>query len=464
MMFSSLEYLLFFVIVLGLLAVIKGNALKKYFLLVASIFFYSCWDYRFAVLLLLLTLFNQWVAVNIERSDRNKARKVWLVTAIIFDIIILGFFKYFNFFVDSANTLLSGIGLDLPVLDIILPVGISFVTFEVLSYTVDVYRRDVKPFCSSDFLLMVLFFPHLVAGPILKPRHFLPQLQQEIRIKKENVIEGAQIFVFGLVKKIVIADRMAQFSDPVFNQPDMYGSVTVWLAVIAYAIQIYCDFSGYSDMAIGSARCMGFTIPQNFNMPYLSLNITEFWRRWHISLSTWLREYVYFSLGGNRKGKVKQYVNLILVMVIGGLWHGASWNFIFWGLLNGIALAFHKFYADVLLKKKRIDSLLYRILAWLLTFSFICLTWVFFRSPDFATSWMIMVKMFVWKDGLTWMFPYIWFALTLMIVGHFVGSRIEDYPQVNLRTFWGLIIFFFVLLGVLYLMPVASTPFIYFQF
>lgn len=464
MMFSSLEYLFFFVIVLGLLAVIKGNALKKYFLLVASFFFYSCWDYRFAVLLLLLTLFNQWVAVNIERSDRNKARKVWLVTAIIFDIIILGFFKYFNFFVDSANTLLSGVGLDLPVLDIILPVGISFVTFEVLSYTVDVYRRDVKTFCSSDFLLMVLFFPHLVAGPILKPRHFLPQLHQEIRIKKENVIEGAQIFVFGLVKKIVIADRMAQFSDPVFNQPDMYGSVTVWLAVIAYAIQIYCDFSGYSDMAIGSARCMGFTIPQNFNMPYLSLNITEFWRRWHISLSTWLREYVYFSLGGNRKGKVKQYVNLILVMVIGGLWHGASWNFIFWGLLNGIALAFHKFYADVLLKKKRIDSLLYRILAWLLTFSFICLTWVFFRSPDFATSWMIMVKMFVWKDGLTWMFPYIWFALTLMIVGHFVGSRIEDYPQVNLRTFWGLIIFFFVLLGVLYLMPVASTPFIYFQF
>lgn len=465
MIFSSWEYLLFFVVMLILLSTIKIHALKKAVLLIGSYYFYSVWDYRFVLLVLVMTLINHVSAVSIDRATEAAVRKRWLIFSVIANLAILGFFKYFNFFIDSANGLLDQFGMTFPLLSIVLPVGISFITFEVMSYTIDVYKRDIKPSSIWDFSLLIVFFPHLIAGPILKPRHFLPQMARDIVIKRSNLIEGGQIFIFGLVKKIIIADHMAMFVDPVFASPGEYSPLTVWLAVIAYAVQIYCDFSGYSDMAIGSAKCMGIDIPRNFNMPYLSRSVTEFWRRWHISLSSWLREYLYFSLGGNRKGPIRANINLILVMLLGGLWHGASWNFVLWGLLHGLALVIHKLYFNHVLKKQEINHWLYKAAAWALTFIFVCVTWVFFRSQSFEHSLLVLRKMFlIDTGGLMWFYPYLGFVLVLVLAGHMVGVRLKTYPSVNLTTFRGLFILFFVLLALLLLMPTASTPFIYFQF
>ncbi len=465
MIFTSVQYLGFFAIILFLLRVIPVNKYKKMLLLGASYLFYSFWDYRFVALIVAMTLINHAASAIISRSDDNRVRKLWLAISVIANLSVLGFFKYYNFFVESANVFLDQWGLGFPLLDIILPVGISFVTFEVMSYTIDIYRKEIKSHSFWDFSLLVVFFPHLVAGPILKPRLFLPQLEKDIVIRRDNVVSGMQIFIFGVVKKVVIADNIAHFVDPVFADPGMYDSLTVWCAVLGYAVQIYCDFSGYSDMAIGSARCMGLTIPRNFNMPYLSLNVTEFWRRWHISLSTWLREYLYFSLGGNRKGKLRQYINLTIVMLLGGLWHGASWNFVVWGLLHGIGLAVHKAYFDFVLKKKAVASRVYRFCSWLVTLVFVCFTWVFFRSPSFATSGEILAKMFSFgSPGVFWFYPLWGVCLALVIAAHFAGMKLSDYPQVDVRSFRGLFIIFFVLLGILFLMPVNSSPFIYFQF
>lgn len=332
MIFSSIEYLIFFTIILLLMIFIKSNAIKKTILLAGSYYFYAYWDWRFVFLMFVLSLVNYLIGIKIEQFEEKAPRKKWLITAVVFNLTVLGFFKYFNFFIDTANTLLASFHVRFPFVEIILPIAISFITFEVMSYTIDIYRKTNKSAKTFwDLALLVAFFPHLIAGPILKPSHFLPQLENNVLIKWKNVEYGIQIFLFGLVKKFIIADRLALFADPVFNNPESYSSMTVWLAVIAYGIQIFCDFSGYSDMAIGSAKCLGYEIPANFNMPYISRSITEFWRRWHISLSTWLKEYLYISLGGNRKGKIRQYINLILVMLLGGLWHGASWNFVVWG-------------------------------------------------------------------------------------------------------------------------------------
>lgn len=465
MIFTSVQYIVFFAVILLLLHVIHVNKYKKMLLLVASYLFYSFWDYRFVALIVGMTLVNHLASSIISRSGNDRERKLWLAISVVANLATLGFFKYYNFFVESANVFLGQWGLSFPFLNIVLPVAISFVTFEVMSYTIDIYRKEIKSHSFWDFSLLVVFFPHLVAGPILKPRQFLPQLEKDIVIKRDNVISGIQIFIFGVVKKVVIADNLAHFVDPVFDNPSMYNSLTVWCAVLGYAVQIYCDFSGYSDMAIGSARCMGLSIPRNFNLPYLSLSVTEFWRRWHISLSTWLREYLYYSLGGNRKGRFRQYVNLTIVMLLGGLWHGASWNFVVWGLLHGLGLAIHKAYFDFFLKKKAIQSRIYQSCAWLLTFVFVCVTWVFFRSPSFATSGEILKKMFLFDNqGISWYYPLLAVCMTIVVASHIVGRKMEDYPQVDIRNFRGIFIIVFVLMGILFLMPVNSSPFIYFQF
>lgn len=465
MIFSSKEYFVFFILVLLLMMIIKRNPVKKAVLLLASYYFYAYWDYRFVVLMFIMSLVNYYIGLMIESTGNSVVRKRWLAGSVIFNLIILGFFKYFNFFVDSANMLLDNLNVRLPLLDIILPVGISFIVFEVMSYTIDIYRKNNgSPKSFWDLALLVAFFPHLIAGPILKPKHFLPQLENPITIRWHNVEYGIQIFVFGLVKKVLIADRLAFFIDPVFKNPQDYSFITIWLAVIAYAIQIYCDFSGYSDMAIGSAKCLGFDIPRNFNMPYISRNITEFWRRWHISLSTWLKEYLYIALGGNRKGKIRQYANLMIVMLLGGLWHGSSWNFVIWGGLHGIGLAVHKMYADYVKGTTLSDHFLYKTVSWLVTFLFVCTAWVFFRSSDFSVSLVILQKMFMVSDGIHWYATPLLIAIPLLIASHYAGSKLKDYYCVKLNTFKGLLVFFFILFGLLFLTPVHSSPFIYFQF
>lgn len=467
MIFSSIDYLIFFIIVLFLMIVIKSKQIKKGILLVASYYFYAYWDYRFVLLMFFMSLVNYFVGIKLERSNFQHIKKRWLIISVIFNLTILGFFKYFNFFIDNANLILKNFHTQLPFLKIILPIAISFITFEIMSYIIDIYRNENKSAKSFwDLALLVAFFPHLVAGPILKPKHFLPQLNNEIKIKWENVEYGLQIFLMGMIKKIIVADNLALFVDPVFNNPYSYSALTIWLAVLAYSIQIFCDFSGYTDMAIGSAKCLGFEIPPNFNMPYISKNITEFWRRWHISLSTWLKEYLYFSLGGNRKGKIRQYINLFIVMFLGGLWHGASWNFAVWGCMHGMALAIHKFYSEHFHNKNFENLVIYKFICWLVTLLFVCTTWVFFRAQNFVISSFIIKKMYYLADpsGIKWYATSIILLLPVIIISHFVGNRMNKYVYIKLNTVYGLFIMFFILFALIFLQPTASTPFIYFQF
>jgi alginate O-acetyltransferase complex protein AlgI len=413
-----------------------------------------------------MILVNYFIGIKIERES-IKVRKQWMIISIVFNLGVLGFFKYFNFFIDSANVILKNLDVRIPFLEIILPVAISFIVFELMSYTIDIYRGTNKtPNSFLDLALLVAFFPHLIAGPILKPKHFLPQLQNEIIIRWKNVEQGTQIFIYGLVKKVLIADHLAIYVDTVFNSPTNYSSLTIWLAVIAYAIQIYCDFSGYTDMAIGSAKILGFEIPKNFDMPYISKNITEFWRRWHISLSSWLKEYLYISLGGNRKGKARQYINLMIVMLLGGLWHGASWNFVIWGGMHGIGLAIHKIYIDNFNNPKNKVNMVYKTISWFVTFIFVCIAWVFFRSADFTISQTIIQKMFLIgnTEGINWIATSFIITLPICIVSHLIGIKLKNYPLFRLNTFVGQFILMFVLLGLLFFAPTQSSPFIYFQF
>jgi alginate O-acetyltransferase complex protein AlgI len=264
----------------------------------------------------------------------------------------------------------------------------------------------------------------------------------------------------------LIADRLALFVDPVFADPEYYSTVTVWLAVVSYGIQIYCDFSGYSDMAIGSARCFGFEIPPNFNMPYISRSITEFWRRWHISLSNWLKDYLYISLGGNRQGEARQYLNLIIVMLLGGLWHGASWNFVIWGGLHGIALMTHKLYVRLISGGNENDNACTKTINWFFTFLFVQIAWIFFRSQDIDTALFIIRKLFFLSEpnGINWFATSLFISAPILVWAHYFGNRCGRYPAFRLTTFNGLFCTFFVLLALIYLRPLESSPFIYFQF
>ncbi len=498
MIFSSIEYFLFFTIVLLLMVFVKPSQVKKKILLIASYYFYAYWDYRFVFLMFAMTCFNYYAGLKIELNKDAKSKGRWLLGSIVFNLCILGFFKYFNFFVNSTNVLLNPLHVRLPYLGIILPIGISFITFEVMSYTIDIYRNINKSAKSFwDFALLVAFFPHLIAGPILKPKQFLPEIEHDIIIKWENVSYGLQIFLLGLVRKVFIADRLAIFVDTVFKRPQDFSSITLWLTVIAYAIQIYCDFCGYTDMAIGSAKCLGFDVPKNFDIPYISQSITEFWRRWHISLSTWLRDYLYIPLGGNRKGKQRQYFNLLITMLLGGLWHGASWNFVAWGGLHGTALAIHKMYTELVPKEKKISRSVeldakqtvrkllagqpailgffmpiylrlyfYNFLAWFFTFIFVCLAWVFFRSTDFSISLFIIQKMFCLTNsaGINWYATSLFVTIPALIISDYVGSQLGKGFKLQLDTFKGLFVLFFVLFGLLLLSPQNPSPFIYFQF
>ena len=468
MIFSSVQYVLFFVIVLMLMAALPSDRLKKAALLAGSYAFYAFWDYRFVVLLAGASAFNYYVGQNIERSSSDSTRTRWLRFGVVFDLLLLGVFKYFNFFIDSTNAVLRPLHADLPFIHVVLPVGISFITFEVISYLVDIYRRESRSARSIwELALLVAFFPHLIAGPILKPMQFLPEIEKKIEIRWTNIERGLQLFLLGLVKKVLISDHLAPFVERVFHNPGQFGSATIWLAVTAYAMQIFCDFSGYSDMAIGSARCIGFEIPPNFNLPYISQNITEFWRRWHISLSTWLREYLYYPLGGNRLGKARQYVNLLVVMLLGGLWHGAHWNFVVWGGIHGLGLAAHKMLLDRIGSHTgKPPNPLIRGLNWVTTFVFICVAWVFFRAGTFGTAFLMIRKMFAIGDttGTNWYQTATVLAIPCLIVGHVLGVRIGSRYQLRLNTFAGMLLVLFVLMGLLFLAPTSSSPFIYFQF
>jgi alginate O-acetyltransferase complex protein AlgI len=459
MIFSSVAYIAFLFVLITIFAIIRPLKPQKWILLIASYYFYTRWDWHFVLLLAGLTLSTFFCV----RMMHRHSKKPWLIISILISLSTLAYFKYTNFFLGTLNNVGS---LHLQLLDVVLPVGISFIVFEVISYAVDVYRGEARYEESLlDFSLLVAFFPHLISGPILKPNHFLPQLQNPIKITASNLSSGMQLFLWGLMKKILVADRVAPCADTVFQHPSSFSPTTTWLGVLAYAIQIYGDFSGYTDMAIGSAVCLGFQIPQNFNLPYLSRNLGEFWRRWHISLSSWLRDYLYIPLGGNRKGVWRTYVNLAVVMILGGLWHGASWNFILWGSLHGSGLAIHRF----LTERKAFPKLPQTVgsfASWLLTFVFVVTAWVPFRSANWDRTLIILRKMYGFYPGerVLWISVSLLFAIPCLLVADTASRAWFDNRRLHLTRFWHQSFFFFCAIGTLVLAPTTSSPFIYFRF
>ncbi|MEP6939274.1 MAG: MBOAT family O-acyltransferase [Rudaea sp.] len=392
MLFDALPYWVFFaavVLLLGVLRPLHG----KWMLVVASYVFYAFWDVRFLLLLGASTLANFAFGLWIDRSAGRSRRRA-LALAIVFNLGTLAFFKYFNFFADTLAALLH-LDPHALMLRIVLPVGISFFTFEGIAYAVDVFRRDLTARRSlPDFALFVAFFPHLIAGPIIRPVNFFPQVGQPLRLSNEDARWGLREILKGLFKKIALSNLYAPIADAYFHATPWNGAgVPAWIGVLAFSMQIYFDFSGYTDIARGCARLLGFRFPSNFERPYLATDIADFWRRWHISLSSWLRDYLYFPLGGNRNGEARTCVNLMIVMGLGGLWHGASWNFAAWGLFHGSLLVIHRYWRKFVAFAgiaTRVDTPALRPFWIALTFVCVTVGWVPFRAPDFMATWQTL--------------------------------------------------------------------------
>ncbi len=465
MSFMSITFLIFFLILLAVMALVgrisgkRGAGAANWVLLAANYIFYGWWDWRFCFLMAAMTA----IAWFSARLMEGKYRKIAITAAVAVPLVILGIFKYTNFFLGSLGALL-GVE-DLGTLKLLLPVGISFYTFQSMSYSIDVYRGKLKPTGPMEVALYVSFFPLVLSGPITKAQDFLPQLENR-KITLRDLEAGGQLFLVGLFRKIVLADRLSVFVADIFTTPLAFSSFSVILGVIAYALQIYLDFAGYSDMAIGVARCLGFRLKDNFNLPYLSKNPTEFWKRWHISLSSWLQEYLYISLGGNRKGKIRTYVNLMLTMVLGGLWHGASWTFVVWGALHGLGLIIHKLW-------KASGRKMPALLGTLLNNIFVWLVWIFFRAESFPLAMQVLRKVFVWTPGITQIYSWLIFAV-IMEIGYLLWCRIgqpknprglQARPVIlDMNTFWGLVWVFFGIMMTIGLAYTGGSPFIYFQF
>ncbi len=389
MIFSSLQYLGFLTFVFLLYWKLPRRS-QNVLLLLASYYFYACWDWRFLSLIIVSTFVDYITGLSIHRSEKPLERKAWLLLSVGVNLGILGYFKYFNFFAESFATLANTLGFEVSqtTLDITLPVGISFYTFQTLSYSLDIYRRVLTPTSSlTSFACFVAFFPQLVAGPIVRAKEFLYQLEQERQFTAEKFQAGLLRFLQGYFKKIFIADSLGVLLvDPVFANPTAYDSPTLWLALLGYTVQIYADFSGYSSMAIGSAGILGFEIPENFAFPYLARNMSEFWQKWHMTMSRFFRDYVYIPLGGNRGSRIATIRNLAATTFISGLWHGAAWTFVAWGLVHGVFIAvFQLFRAS---GRSFGSGTLGRLAALVLTQSCVIFAWLLFRASDFATAWV----------------------------------------------------------------------------
>jgi alginate O-acetyltransferase complex protein AlgI len=404
MLFNSVEFLIFLPIVFIVYWFVLKNhvRLQNFFLLVAGYVFYGWWDWRFLFLLMLSSTVDYIVGLGLGRTDDEKKRKLILLLSISFNLGLLGFFKYFNFFADSFTVLLTKLGVQVnPLsLNVILPVGISFYTFQSLSYTIDVYKRKMEPTKDAlAFYTFVSFFPQLVAGPIERAIRLLPQFSVKRTFNVDLAKDGIKQALWGMFKKVVIADNLAPYVQDIFKHHSQYNGSTLLLGVIYFAIQIYCDFSGYSDIAIGTAKLFGFNLMRNFALPYFSRDIAEFWRRWHISLSTWFRDYVYIPLGGSRVSKLKAVRNTLIVFTVSGFWHGANWTFIVWGFFNGlllvILLLINKSRNNLgIVAEGRIFPTVKEVAQIGLTFFLTLIAWVFFRSENIAQSFAYLGQMF----------------------------------------------------------------------
>jgi len=464
MIFPTVQFAIFFPVVLAVSwALMRRPALWKPFMLVVSYVFYGVAGWKFCLLLAGVTIGNVVAAKLIVRARSRAAAKRIMVTAVVADVGILVVFKYYGFFATQLNDALDtvGLGLSAPLVAIAIPLGVSFFTFQAISYTVDVYRGTIEPGKAIDVALYLSFFPHVVAGPIVRAREFLPQLASPRDARDVPVGAALGLIAMGLVKMVAIADYLArEVVDPVFSVPGAYSAWDVALASYGYAAQIFCDFSGYTDIAIGVALLCGFVFPQNFDRPYASLGFSEFWRRWHMTLSRFLRDFVYIPLGGNRGGKVFVARNLMLTMLIGGLWHGAAWTFVIWGGLHGAALVAEK---ELGARVERIP----RWLRWLVTFHLVVLAWILFRSPDLSIAGDVLGQLTHFGAATLWTAPVV--GAIVLVIGlqlvprrpiEAVRLRIEALPPAALG--FGLAV---VVMFVAATVPSQGVPpFIYFQF
>ncbi|HEV3485885.1 MAG TPA: MBOAT family protein [Vicinamibacterales bacterium] len=463
MVFPTVQFAVFFPIVLAISwALMRRQSVWKPFMLSASYVFYAAANPLFCLMIAAVTLGNQAFAQLIHRSADARLRKRFVVLAVALNLATLGVFKYYGFFATEINGLLdsAGLGLPLPLAAIALPVGISFIIFQAISYTVDVYRGLIQPATTIDVALYLSFFPHLVAGPIVRAREFIPQLASPRDPRKVAVGAGVALIVIGLVKKVAIADFLArEIVDPVFGVPQAYAAPDVLLASYAYAVQIFCDFSGYTDIAIGLALLMGFVFPQNFDRPYRAASFGEFWRRWHMTLSRFLRDFLYIPLGGNRGGRWRTVRNLMITMVLGGLWHGAAWGFVLCGAIHGTALVVeHQFRGKVRLP---------RWLGWLLVFHIVVLAWIPFRAPDLGLAGSYIARLAEWGPATLWTAPvaivtFLVIALQLAPARPLDALRVrfERLPPVALGASMATVI----LLVAATVSSQGVPPFIYFSF
>ncbi len=473
LLFNSPMFLALFVIFYIIYVLVRSqryDLFRKLYIIVFSLFFYYKAGGNYYILLMVCAVVTHVLSKRMYDMPDGGRRKLFLALIVIANLGMLSYYKYTNFLIDNINAIFDG---DLSFQNIILPIGISFFVFEAVSYAVDLYRREMEPAKSTlDFCFYISFFPKLVAGPIIRAKDFLPQMYKKLSLSKTEASTALFLILVGLIKKAVISDYIStNFVDRIFDSPMSYSAFENLMAVYGYTLQIYCDFSGYSDMAIGLALLMGFTIPANFNMPYKSQSITEFWRRWHISLSSWLRDYLYISLGGNRKGKFRTYLNLFLTMLIGGLWHGASWKFVVWGGLHGLVLAIERFVKQFIPLSS--ENRLGRVVRILITFHIVAFCWIFFRAGSFDIAGQVIGNI----GQLTYS-PDAWLAVLdgyrnvfiLVAIGYAMHFLPDNFINSLKSGFNSLpLMFKAVVVGFVFWLVYATAtsgpqPFIYFQF
>ena len=471
MLFNSIEYLFFLPIVFILYWTVINHKVKYQNLLIlsSSYVFYGWWDYRFLSLIFLTTIVDYIIGINISKQNSKNKRRLLLWCSLVFNLGVLACFKYFNFFVHSWVDLLSNFGYkinSLWTLNVILPVGISFYTFQTMSYTIDIYRKKLKP--TNDFISFasfVSFFPQLVAGPIERATNLLPQITRIRVFNYKQAVQGLRLIIWGMFKKVVVADSLAPIVDKIFAGYHDFGAATLWLGVIYFAFQIYCDFSGYSDIAIGTSKLFGFELMSNFKFPYFSRNIGEFWRRWHISLSTWFRDYVYIPLGGSKEGKWKSIRNIFIIFIISGFWHGANWTFIFWGFFHSILFLpsfifnTNRIYITNNIGENKVLPTIKEFLQISATFLSVTIGWVFFRSETIKDSFDYLNRLFEINFDLLYYNKLVLIFFLIVIEWKTKNDEREIYNNLNLRR-----VIDFILLFLIISYFGNNKPFIYFNF
>ena len=467
MLFTELRFLPFLLLTFAVHWSLRSNRARKIWLLICSYAFYAGWDWRFLSLILLSTAVDSVAGKRIHASEDPTVRRRWLRFSLASNLGILGIFKYFDFFVESASSLLAFLGLpaSMPTLEVLLPVGVSFYTFQTLSYSLDIYRRKLAP-CKGvlDLALYVGFFPQLVAGPIVRAKDFLPQLRSSTSLSKVDLRACLALMFIGFFKKAVLSDNVSPVADDFFADPSNYSALGAWTGMAMFSIQLYCDFSGYSDLAIGTAGLLGYQLPQNFDFPYLATNVQAFWRRWHMTLSTWVHDYLYIPLGGSRGSKLFRYRNTLLSMTLIGLWHGAAWNFVFFGVYHGVMLVayleFRERWPAPSQSRPWLD-----VCSAIFTFLIVCISMTFFRSTDLTNLQQVLGALFVPGQGTAWhgLGPLAVFAAAGF--AHLFWSRYPLEKMLQRPPDWAFAAACGVLIPVLWsLQNGAVQPFLYFQF